>query len=204
MKLSIFSPLVLLLSTALAAPTPESEGSPVARSDATPVKALLPRSSGSYTVSGLGTRKKAVTADGGTTLDLAIAMLETDNMQATYTYGDGKTSDSANFGIFKQNWGMMRVCGSLFKGETAAQYNNGAVLNSNLGSDVSTRHQCQSYYGIDKWFGGHRDGATGLSNPYTTDITNYKNAVYWIQSQITSNSKYLTDDTRFWVDVVAI
>jgi len=203
MKLSIFSPLVLLFSATLAAPV--SEGSPVARSeDATPVHALYPRSSGSYTVSGLGTRKKAVTAAGGTTLDLAIAMLETDNMQTTYTYGDGKTSDSANFGIFKQNWGMMRVCGSLFKGQTAAQYNNGAVLNSNLNSDVSTRHQCQSYYGVDKWFGGHRNGASGLTNPYTTDITNYKNAVYWIQTQITSNSKYLTDDTRFWVDVVAI
>jgi len=50
-------------------------------------------SSGSYTVSGLGTRKQAVTAAGGTTLDMAIAMLETDNMQATYTYGDGKSGD---------------------------------------------------------------------------------------------------------------
>lgn len=32
---------------------------------------------GSYTVSGLGARKQAVTSAGGTTLDLAIAMLET-------------------------------------------------------------------------------------------------------------------------------
>ena len=31
---------------------------------------------GSYTVSGLGARKKAITACGGGTLDLAIAMLE--------------------------------------------------------------------------------------------------------------------------------
>jgi hypothetical protein len=32
----------------------------------------------------------------------------------------------------------------------------------------------------------------------------YKNAVYWIQQQIDSNSAYLSDDTRFWVDVNAI
>lgn len=32
----------------------------------------------------------------------------------------------------------------------------------------------------------------------------YKNAVYWIKSQIDSNSKYLSDDTRFWVDVTPI
>lgn len=32
---------------------------------------------GSYTVSGLGARKQQITSAGGTTLDLAIAMLET-------------------------------------------------------------------------------------------------------------------------------
>jgi hypothetical protein len=85
-------------------------------------------SSGSYTVSGLGTRKKAVTAAGGTTLDMAIAMLETSTMTADYTYGDGKTGDSANFGIMKQNWGMLRVCANQFKGQSTSQYNNGAVL----------------------------------------------------------------------------
>lgn len=42
--------------------------------------ALLPvmaADTGSYTVSGLSTRKKAITAAGGTALDMAIAMLET-------------------------------------------------------------------------------------------------------------------------------
>jgi hypothetical protein len=32
----------------------------------------------------------------------------------------------------------------------------------------------------------------------------YKTSVYWIQSQLQSNSKYLTDNTRFWTYVVAI
>jgi len=161
-------------------------------------------SSGSYTVSGLGTRKQAITSAGGTTLDMAIAMLETSTMTADYTYGDGKSGDAANFGIMKQNWGMLRVCSSQFKGQTTSQYNNGAAINSNLGDDINDRHQCQSYYGETVWFGGHRDGSAGLSNPNTADINNYKNAVFWIQNQIESNSKYLTDDTRFWVDVVAI
>jgi hypothetical protein len=58
--------------------------------------APMKRSTGSYTVSGLGSRKKAITSAGGTDLDLAIAMMETENMQATYTYGDGKSGDSFN------------------------------------------------------------------------------------------------------------
>jgi len=188
-------------SAALAVAIP----SPTIKDGATAVLPVQKRaSSGSYTVSGLGARKQAVTAAGGTTLDMAIAMLETDTMTTTYTYGDGKSGDSANFGIMKQNWGMLRVCSTQFKGQTAANYNNGAILNSNLGDDITARHDCQSYYGENVWFAGHRDGSAGLSNPNTADINNYKNAVLWIQQQIDSNSKYLTDDTRFWVDVVAI
>ena len=38
-------------------------------------------------MSGLGLRKQAVLNAGGNTLDIAIAMLETENMQATYAYG---------------------------------------------------------------------------------------------------------------------
>lgn len=107
---------------------------------------------GSYTVSGLGTRKQAVLNAGGNTLDLAIAMLETEDMNTDYPYGgfafftfdnmhrqmliyrtlpgDNKSGDSANFGIFKQNWGMLRVCASRagFVGQSASQYNNGAKL----------------------------------------------------------------------------
>lgn len=58
--------------------------------------APMKRSTGSYTVSGLGARKRAVTAAGGTDLDLAIAMMETENMQTNYPYGDNKSGDSFN------------------------------------------------------------------------------------------------------------
>jgi len=42
---------------------------------------------GSYTVSGLGSRKQAILSAGGSTLDIAIAMLECDTMKADYAYG---------------------------------------------------------------------------------------------------------------------
>ncbi len=112
-----------LASAAVAIPTATTNEGP------TEAYAVAKRaSSGSYTVPGLGTRKKAVTAAGGDTLDMAIAMLETSTMTADYTYGDGKSGDSANFGIMKQNWGMLRVCANQFKGQSTSQYNNGAVL----------------------------------------------------------------------------
>ncbi|RKK71285.1 hypothetical protein BFJ69_g11133 [Fusarium oxysporum] len=141
---------------------------------------------GSYTVSGLGARKQAILNAGGNTLDLAIAMLEDEHMSTDYKYGDGKTLDAANFGLFKVNWGMLR---------------NGAKLNSDIYADVASRWDCQEYYGYDKWFAGHRNGATGLSNPNTEDIRFYRESVEWIQAQIDSKSTYKTDDTRFWVDV---
>jgi hypothetical protein len=161
-------------------------------------------SCGYYTVGGLGASKSAVRNAGGTSLDLAIAMLETDTMTTNYTYGDGKTGDAANFGIFKQNWYMIRQAVSQYSGYGANEWNAGAALNSNLSWDIQVRHAAQSKWGEYTWFAGHRNGQTGLSNPNTQDIANYRTAVYWIQSQINSSSTYLSDDTRFWVSVPPI
>jgi hypothetical protein len=161
-------------------------------------------SCGSYTISGLGSRKQQVLSAGASVLDLAVAMLETDTMQANYAYGDGKTGDAANFGIFKQNWYMLRTSCSYFSGQTASQYNNGAVLNGNLGEDVSCINQSQNHYGLTLWFAGQRDGQSGLSNPNQTVITEYQVAVEWIESQLNSSSSNLSNDTRFWVSVPAI
>lgn len=41
---------------------------------------------GEYTVSGLGARKQEITSAGGTTRDLAIAMMETENMGTDYVW----------------------------------------------------------------------------------------------------------------------
>src|SRR5262245_25404258 len=103
---------------------------------------------GCYVVSGLGARKQAIRNAGGDVLDVAIAMLETERMQTNYAYGDNKTGDAANFGLFKQNWLMLRQSCSRFSGQSASQYNNGAVLNSNISIDVQCLNSSQSHYGI--------------------------------------------------------
>ena len=73
MKLTIFSSLIVL-STALISAAPTAN--------------LTPRADrGSYIVSGLEVRKKAVISAGGTTLDLTIAVLEIDTMTMNYLYG---------------------------------------------------------------------------------------------------------------------
>ncbi len=141
---------------------------------------------------------------GGSIFDLSVAMLETDTMRTTYLYSDGKSNDAANFGIFKQNWYMLRSTCSSFSGQSANQFNKGILLNTSLSSDVTCLKQSQSFYGLSTWFAGERDGQTGIHNPNTADITRYKTAVYWIQSQLTAKTANLSNDTRFWVEVPAI
>ncbi|OWY42232.1 uncharacterized protein AALT_g11464 [Alternaria alternata] len=159
---------------------------------------------GSYTISGLGSRKRQVTAAGASSLNLAIAMLETERMDTNYVYGDNKQNDAANFGIFKQNWGMLRVCCSRFKGQSQSSWNNGAVLNSNLNADVQCLNECQSYYGQNKWIAGHRNGETGLNNPNTQDIRNYIDGVKYIENQLLTQPNGLTNDVRYYIYVVPI
>lgn len=155
-------------------------------------------SCGAYAIAGLGSRKQQIIHAGGSVLD------ESDPMQATYGYGDYKSGDAANFGIFKQNWQMLRTACSQFSGQTAGQWNNGAVLNSHLSADVACLHQSQNHYSLNTWFAGHRNGASGLAKPNTPDINAYKKAVYWIRDQLNSNPANLSNNTRFWVNVPAI
>lgn len=162
-------------------------------------------SCGSYSISGLGARKQQILHTGANTLDLAVAMLETNNMQTSdYPYGDGKTGDSANFGIFKQNWYMLRTSVPQYEPYGTSAWNAGAALNNNLSWDIQCLHYGQNHYGLYLWFAGHRNGQSGLSNPGTQDINNYRTAVYWIQSQLNANSANLSNDIRFWVQVPAI
>lgn len=95
----LFTAVLPLLS--LAAPTGEPETKLEERQTI-----VCPGNSGKgcgvYQVNGLGARKQAVRNAGGNVLDLAIAMMETEGMTTNYAYGDNKSGDSANFGIFKQ------------------------------------------------------------------------------------------------------
>ncbi|KAB8279074.1 hypothetical protein BDV30DRAFT_232951 [Aspergillus minisclerotigenes] len=159
---------------------------------------------GSEQIPGLGSRKQQVISAGGNTMDLAVAMLETTNMGTDYPYGDGKSGDATNFGIFKQNWYMLRTSASEFLGQSVNDVRNGEILNKDLGKDIKARHDGEAKYGFDVWFAGHRNGASGVQNPNTADIKRYRDAVQWIKSQIESDKKYESDNTRFWVDVTPI
>ncbi len=41
---------------------------------------------------------------------------------------------------------------------------------SNLTKDIKARHDGQKHYGYNIWFAGHRNGQSGIQNPYTQDI----------------------------------
>ena len=179
---------------------------------------------------GLGARKAALAAAGGNDRDLAVAMLETERMLTDYPFGDAKTKDAANFGIFKQNWYFIRTSGAMpaLPGPTLpgqgplgldeADWLRGADLNADLALDVSVVHASQAKLGLDQWFAAHRWGASGQAaflaaaggspdsrqRALIADIANYRGAVEWILGQIGAHPVLRTNDTKMWVDVPAV
>ncbi len=88
MQLSSLVNLVTLALAATAAAVPALAPVSVSEvSEQAPADITKRADRGSYTVGGLGSRKQAILSAGGNTLDLAIAMLETEKMTADYTYG---------------------------------------------------------------------------------------------------------------------
>lgn len=53
---------------------------------------------------------------------------ETSSGANTHTLGDGKTGDGTNFGVFKQNWYILRHSASEFLGNTVDEVKDGAIL----------------------------------------------------------------------------
>jgi Glycosyl hydrolase family 134 len=185
------------------------------------------------TAPGLPARKAALRAGGGTLLDLAVAMLETEHMDpsADYPFGDGKTEDAANFGIFKQNWHYIRTSGAMppratpvplpnpvmtGTGLDKADWLRGAQLNEDLDLDVRVLHASQASLGLNQWFAAHRQGETGQlafqaaasGGPTTaahratlSDVANYQSAVEWIVRQLASDPAVQTDDRKVFVQV---
>lgn len=82
----------------------------------------------------------------------------------SYPYGDNKAGDSANFGIFKQNWAMIRMARPEWNHLRANDYNTGAALNRDVCLDVSTLHKSQQRLGMDRWFAEHRAGASAKAS----------------------------------------
>lgn len=98
---------------------------------------------GCEVVSGLGRRKQQLIKLGASTSFLASAMMETRTMSANYKYGDGKTHDSFNAGLAKQNWFLSRRCYSPWRKYDARHYKRMDVLNKNAKLDIKV---CASYY----------------------------------------------------------
>ena len=155
---------------------------------------------GCYTTSGLGNNKKAYKDAGADRGFLASAMMETEKMDANYAYGDNKTHDSFNAGATKQNWGMMRQCHPEWTTKTPNEYSISNVMNNDRSKDVIVYNECKKMFG-DKWFAGHRNGASGLINPNTKDIQMFKQGYDWTYKQLEGHE---CDDVRFWVNIPAI
>jgi hypothetical protein len=158
-------------------------------------------SCGCYIASGMGANRRAFNSAGANREFLASCMMETENCNTSYAYGDNKTGDAFNAGACKQNWGMMRVAYAPWRGMSSSQYATSAQMNSNRSLDVTVYKASWSYYGKQKFLAGHRNGSSGLANPNTTDINNFIKVFDWGYNNIANHT---TDDVRFWSNVPAI
>jgi hypothetical protein len=167
---------------------------------ACPVSGAVTLTCGCTWIEGLAARKQTIMAvSGATQYFLASAMMETSTLKADYALGDGKTQDSFNAGLAKQNWGMIRNCHTAWSGQTAAQFMTATALNSDLMLDVQVYAECRAKFGND-WWSGHRAGYNNLGMS-TPDILQFKAASDWTNQMLTG---HLTDDVRFWVTVAPI
>ncbi|KAJ5782739.1 hypothetical protein N7457_004513 [Penicillium paradoxum] len=128
--------------------------------------------------------------------------------------GDGRTGDATKFNIFKQNYYNLRYSTPKFLGRSIGQVDDGVSVDnysysctlanattgsSDLSKGIQACHKSEDCYRYEIWFSDHRNGESRINNS-NTDNTN----TWHIHQQIQSDSKYLSDDTRFWVDVQAI
>lgn len=173
-------------------------------------------------------------SNGGTLLDMAVAMIETETMgvdDRNYTRGDGKQFDESCWGIFKQNWFFIRRSGAMPAligpprptGEPAGlardDWERGEELNTDLALDVRVLHASRTSLGEDEWFAAHRQGETGLDafrrvargasvnavhRNALSNIANYKQGVEFILRQLTVDPDLPTDDRKFFVQVTPI
>jgi hypothetical protein len=98
---------------------------------------------------------------------------------------------------------MMRQAHPAWRTLGPADYKTGEVLNTDRVLDMTVLHESKAYFG-DLWWAGHRNGSTGLANPNTDDIKNFKAVMDWTDQQLARDPMYLTNNVRFAVDVGAI
>jgi len=158
-------------------------------------------SCGCEIVQGLGKRKQLLRTAGASLAFLASAMMETRGMTTDYPYGDGKTGDSFNAGVAKQNWFLSRKCHRQWRHLSSTAYNTLAVLNKNAKLDTQVYAQCRKQFSKRKFFATHRNGETGFNNPNTEDINKFIASYDWTLKHLQGHA---SDDVRFFVDVPAI
>lgn len=155
-------------------------------------------------IEGIAERKaiilSAISTVGGGNADLflASAMMETETLVADYTPGDGKSGDSYNLGLAKQNWSMIRQCHSAWSGLGADAYSSAFDMNSNEELDARVYKECRDKWGAD-WWGGHRAGQIGNTG---LDVQRFQRATEWTNEMLQDG--HLSDDVRFWVDIPPI
>jgi hypothetical protein len=185
---------------------------------------------GSQLTATIGT-KSTIRAAGGSTLALAIAMLETADLLCNYPFGDKdpdgcpKIEDSANFGIYKMNWFMLQQCPSVIailggyqqSCRSDAWAAVGATINSDLQLTTNVLLEALAKWNSDapianepvpgNFWAGHRQGESGLNNPTGAiwgDIIGYYEAVQAIKTQCDADGTVWTSNARYWVDVPAV
>jgi hypothetical protein len=128
---------------------------------------------------------------------VASAMMETELMNTNYSTCDGKSGDSCCCGVTKANFYAARTAGC---GSVSSYSSWCSNVNGSRGNDVTCWNRIRSYFGSNYW-AVHRNGQSGLSNPNTGDILGFKAVNDWTNNNIGS---HLSDDVRFWSNVVAI
>lgn len=168
---------------------------------------------GVQTVPMTAQRKKALINAGATSRHIAIAMLENEKMDTSYPLYDNKSNDAANFGVFKQNWGVIRATSPRYRGLKATDYARGRELNRNVGLDVTVLKQSIQRYGLTRWLAAHRCGATGLANPNLKAVKQYIGAVNILSEKIAASDRQfgpndyrnlMRSNRRFWINVPAV
>ncbi|KAI9845708.1 MAG: hypothetical protein M1837_004541 [Sclerophora amabilis] len=154
---------------------------------------------------GCASRKATLKGQGANNFDLAVTLLETSEKMAgttdVYAYGDYKQDDSANFGLFKNNWFAIRTACSQFAGQPVENWNNGAVLNDDDAAAIKCQHEQREYFG-DKWFAVQRNAESGLNSPDTDDIKQYRTAVAFVEDFI--NQGHSSDNKATYYTLGAI
>ncbi|KAL8897188.1 MAG: hypothetical protein Q9207_007337 [Kuettlingeria erythrocarpa] len=114
--------------------------------------------------SGTAAAKKALLNAGAQTVDIAIAMLENGcAFHAAFSAGNNKKDDSAELGVYRNNWHMIRTHCDGFKGAGPGEwYSRGQEIHNDVALATRCQRQLWDQLGPQQYFSLQRGG---LGNP---------------------------------------